>query len=177
MFHCVRLGLVVSCTALVATAAGCSRTVPVNVTESSLNWDGLSSMVIAVDQYAYTGWESTVCYSLEGNAALEVVDALRENVVTSGCPTQTVGGTQLRIFALDQDGGQRDRFIVDFQYVEGMGDKLNWHPGDLQDGQIKRCSLVISLIQETGRPLSNVEFEQYVQESQNSGYTKLYWKN
>ena len=177
MSNLMRHGSLGLCVVLAAIAGGCSPAAPRNETNAVVNWDALGRMVVAVQQP-----EGTVWYSLEGKAALQVVEGLRENTIAEPLPSradQTIGGTEFRILAFDQRGGRRHRFLVDFQYVEGMGDKRNRipHASLLQEGQSKRCFSVRSLIEQVGRPLSMVQFEQYALQFEDVGFVFLYWKN
>ena len=154
LMHYLRPGLLMFSAVLAANLSGCTQGSPREVSEVIVSWDRLGTIVIAVHSF-----KGASRYLLEGEAALKVAKALRENTGAEGAPTQTMGGTELGVCAFDQDGGQLHRFSVTFQFVEGMStDKNNPNPRGylLQEGQSKRCLSVLALVEEGGRPLSTV---------------------
>ena len=179
MFHSMSYVLLVLCLVLVAIEGGCSSAPPRSETKSTVNWDGVGVMVIERAREL----ESTAWYLVEGKAASQIVERLRESTVVESSPsrdTQTAGSTELRILAFDQRGEPMHRFFVDFQYVEGMGGKRNPNPRGylLLEGQSKRCSSVLRLIEEVaGQPLAIVQFEEHAKKFEDIDYVFLYWKN
>ena len=159
---------------LAANLSGCTPESPREVSEVIVSWDRLGTIVIAVQSVA----KGASRYLLEGEAAMKVTKALRENTVAEAYPsrgTQLIGAA-LTVCAFDQDGGQLHRFFVDLQGVEGMGGKNNRNPR-AHEGQRKRRLSVLTLVEEGGRPLSTVQFEQYAQQFEHIGCIFLYWKN
>ncbi len=159
------------------TVCGCGGTTQTNGSGAIVKWNDIGTMVVAIQRPEGTQW-----YILEGSDSLQVAQGLHDNTVAQTSPsrtTQTFGGTDLRVFAFDKQGGQLHRFLVDFQYVEGMGDKRTPNPKTdlLQQGQSKRCSTVLSLVEDKGRPLSMVESDQYAERFQDVDHVFLYWRN
>lgn len=162
---------------IVVTMTGCGSTVTRDTTSALVEWDKLGSMAVAVQKSVGTAW-----YLLEGNAATEVAKGLRENTVAESSPsrtTQRFGKTEFHVLAFERHGGRLHRFLVDFQYVEGMGGKRDPNPSStfLPGGQGKRCLSVLTAIEESGRALTKTQFDRYSSQFAHTGYVFLYWMN
>ncbi len=161
----------------VSTFILCGCSPQVAETAAVIDWDDISTLVLMKE-----GVPEPSYYLLEGEAASDVVDALKENTEATAEDLHSLQtyGSGFLICAISQDGSPEHRFVLDYQFVEGMGDKwdVDTERDDrLQAGQTRRRKSVLEVITTKGVEISAERFEEHSQDFEQMDRTWLWWKN
>lgn len=143
----------------------------------AIDWDDVSTLVLMKG-----GAPEPSYYLLEGEAANEVVDALKENTEATADNLYSLQthGSGIVIYASSQGGSPRYRFVLDYQYVEGLGDKRDWDREEadtLLSGQRTRRAAVLELISTKDQAIPREQFEGHDGDFKQLARTWLWWKN
>jgi hypothetical protein len=170
----------VSCVVLCVSAFLLSGCTEETTMEPELSWEGINGLVFAHEGFDTPFRDASL---LAGQGAEAMIEAIGENTEVSHNLTQTQGGgtwvCALVYDSPDQEPTPKFAVMINFQYVEGMGDKNNHDPdrnAELLQGQGERSRRIREIATAVGADIPAEDFEKTFNEISRDDRYFLCWK-
>lgn len=186
------------CLAIFFGLSGCNKDQQ-QTQQSSIEWNGIDIVVIAVDQFLPFEKQGgvqrtptqiggvqrtpiaileTLYYMLNGSVVQELKTAIEKTTTPQGSRIQYIGSNVL-IYAFEKNGDPSHYLGIRPQGVKGMGDKRNRNlDKSIFKSQDENRYSIIELVKANGKQVSEEQAQNYIQKARNSEmkvYTR-YWK-